>query len=119
VISLSLSLDKKDNGTWAQRFAFVEGKQAMFFKKRRVLRELVREGFHVEQVWLDALSTHDEVAYVGLKLIDEPIPDIARLDLRHVVADWGNIALFSPVGRDAIIVLLVVKLPEFCMAVPT
>lgn len=90
----------------------------MFFKKRRVLRELVREGFHVEQVWLDALSTHEDVVYIGLKLIDEPIPDIARLDLREAVADWGNIALFTPVGKSAIIVLLVVKLPEFGMAVP-
>lgn len=90
----------------------------MFFKNHRVLKHLLREGFSIADIWMDAVSTRDDRAYVGLKLIDEPNEQIAKLDLSEAVADWASVALFNPIGGDAIIVLLVVEVPNYGMAMP-
>jgi hypothetical protein len=96
----------------------LRGSKSMFFNNRIVTRNLKRAGFTVEAVWLDACSTHHDLFYVGLRLEDEPIPEITRLDLAAVVDKWATIGMLSPVKNDGVVVVLVVRGADLGMAVP-
>jgi len=90
----------------------------MFFNNRKVTKTLKHEGFKVEVVWLDALSTKENIAYVGVRLLDEPIVEIAMLDLTVAVEDWATVCHMRAVGKKDIVALLVVRMDDFGTAMP-